>query len=83
VASMISFKLSSKAASLLFIVFLRFDVGTLNWVGEWDLETRGLELSCLEAADVCLGRLDNFLRGCQRVKYTRYMGMHSLEQLNV
>jgi hypothetical protein len=62
VASIISFKLSSKAASLLFIVFLRFDVATLSCVGEWDRETRELEVSCREAADVCLGRLDSFLR---------------------
>lgn len=59
VSSRIFFILSSK---VLFIVFLRFDAGALSCVGEWDRETRGLELSCREAADACLGRFDSFLR---------------------
>ena len=69
---MISFKLSSKAASLLFIVFLLFDVADLGCVGEWDRETRELEVSCREAADVCLGRLDSFLRARQGVNKSGY-----------
>jgi len=62
VASMISFKLSSKAASLLFMVFLRFEGCFRRYEGECERETRGLvEGSLCELAELCLGRFANLL----------------------